>query len=137
MVPRFGETPLSVRNSLVLGTTNHLLNQQNSVFLGNIASSRDDHERLDQRDPEFNSGLDSETSNLNSDSGFQNFQTEHSSSATSLSSTDVSSQFNPSTEASTDFEKHLEESTDTLDAVGPHTPATTNHLWLMTEGTRV
>ena len=137
-VPRSEETqPLSVRNSLVLGTANHILNQQNSVFHGNIALSCDDEESLNWRDPVFSSGLDSDTSNLNSDSGFQNFQTEHSSSATSLSSTDISSQFNPSTEASTDFEKHFEESTDTLDAVDPHTPATTDHLWLMTEGTRV
>jgi len=35
------------------------------------------------------------------------------------------------------LKKRFEESTDTLDAVDPHTPATTDHLWLMTEGTRV
>ena len=144
-MPRFREIqPLSVRNSLVLGVPNPLLlNQQNSVFLSNIPSSdRHDEEEdslLDQRDTVLSSsGVNSDTSNINSDSGFQNFfQAERSSSAPSLGSTDTSLQFNPSARASTDFNKQLQESTDTLDAGAINAHVINGHSRPASNGTQV
>lgn len=144
-VPRFREIqPMSVRNSLVLGVPNPLLlNQQNSVFLSNIPSS-DHHDEeedslLDQRDTVLSSsGVNSDTSNINSDSGFQNFfQAERSSSAPSLGSTDTSLQFNPSARASTDFNKQLQESTDTLDAGAINAQVINGHSCPASNGTQV
>ena len=142
-VPRFREThPLSVRNSLVLGVPNPLLlNQQNSVFLSNIPSGHHDEEEdslLDQGDAVFSSsGVTSEASNMNTDSGFQTLQAERSSSAPSLGSTDTSLQFNPSTEALTDFKKQLQESTDTLEADTINAPAINGHSCPASNGTQV